>query len=327
LIASLNVVTASLKRAYHSIDARTVAQRRVLMRAFAAKTATRSVVNIYYNLLTYSAKGRFHRRYSKIFRLHRVDSDGLWRVNFANQKIVMPIRTSSSWLDWDHAVSIIGHDDEVKETYATLVMSNERPELFLDVGANYGTHSILLLSAGIPVIAFEPNAQCGEIFQTMCQLNGLHGRWEQVAIGNRNGTIELTYPERDTWLGTVSRDHAETLGHYEGLNTCVVPLRTLDAYLDDVNTVKRILIKIDVEGFEREVFQGAARLMADYQPKIIFESADQDTRPELFELLDIRGYAVYSLPWRPTRIEPPLDCDTFRNSTAGNYIAIPRLPR
>ena len=40
-------------------------------------------------------------------------------------------------------VSIVGHDIEVKETYAALIASDHRPTLFLDVGANYGLHSIL----------------------------------------------------------------------------------------------------------------------------------------------------------------------------------------
>lgn len=169
------------------------------------------MLNQYYNLLSSPAKSRFHRRYSKMFRDHGSLSPGTWTVIFAGRKIIMPMRAAWSWLDWDSAVSIVGHDDEVKDTYAALVDSDQRPALFLDVGANYGTHSVLFLSVGIPVIAFEPNPQCLSHFQAMCESNGLSGRWEQVALGNQNGEIELVYLETHTWLGSVSPAVALTL--------------------------------------------------------------------------------------------------------------------
>ena len=40
----------------------------------------------------------------------------------------------------------------------------------------------------------------------------------------------------------------------------MVPLKKLDDYLPDVSC-DRLLIKIDVEGFEREVIQGASHLL------------------------------------------------------------------
>lgn len=154
-----------------------------LMRLAAAKKAPRSLLNQYYNSLNDEGRSRFQARYSKIFRDDGVSlAAGEWLIQFADQKIRLPLRPSWSWLDWDFAVSILGHDIEVKKTYAALVKSDQRPELFLDVGANYGTHSLLFLSVGIPIIAFEPNRTCLSHFKTVCELNGFTGRWEQVAI-------------------------------------------------------------------------------------------------------------------------------------------------
>src|SRR3954453_3735677 len=121
-----------------------------IVRSIARRNRSRRILNHYYGLLGDPAKSRFHARYAKIFR----DQDGGrlapgdWIVHFSDKVIRLPLRSSSLWLDWDSAISIVGHDIEIKQTYAELVKSDERPALFLDVGANYGTHSILLLSAG-----------------------------------------------------------------------------------------------------------------------------------------------------------------------------------
>lgn len=219
-------------------------------------------------------------------------------------------------------VSIVGHDIEVKETYAALIASDHRPTLFLDVGANYGLHSILFLSTGIPTISFEPNTTCFELFRGLCEMNCLSGRWEQVAIGDEPGEITLTYPEKEMWLGSVSADVTCKLKELVDVMSARVPLKKLDEYLDEIPDGK-ILIKIDVEGFENEVLKGASRLLRTYVPKIIFESNDVRKRNDLFRFLEECSYWICSLPWRPSFPLQSLPVEDFLASAAMNFIAIP----
>jgi FkbM family methyltransferase len=297
--------------------------KRSIVRSIATQNGPRTVLNRYYDLLGDEAKSRFHTRYSKVFRDHGVLlAPGNWGVHFIDRKIWVPLRPSWSWLDWDIAVSIIGHDIEVKRTYAALVTSDQRPAVFLDVGANYGMHSVLFLSIGIPVIAFEPNPSCFSHFQTVCELNGLAGRWEEVAIGNRAGQIELVYPEKETWLGSVSSDIVSTLKKSDGVITKQVPLKKLDDFLGDM-PLGQVLIKIDVEGFEREVIEGASQLLRDCKPKLIFESNNAKSRHALLRMLEHCGYSVHPLPWHPSVASRFLDLDEFVTSASTNFIAIP----
>jgi len=295
-----------------------------IIRSIAANSGLRALLNQYYSLLSDEAKSRFHARYSRIFREPGVQlTAGEWCIQFLGRNIQLPLRPLWSWLDWDSALSIIGHDIEVKLTYAALIASDQRPTLFLDIGANYGTHSVLFLSAGIPVIAFEPNPSCHSYFQTICELNGLSGRWEQVAIGDGTGHIELVYPEKETWLGSVRMDVVPSLKNTGKVMTQRVPLHNLDYYLNDVPCDK-VLIKVDVEGFEREVIRGASQLLQNCKPKIIFESNDVATRNDLFRLLQGAGYCVHPLPYRPSEISQFLRVDEFLSSTATNFIAVSR---
>jgi FkbM family methyltransferase len=297
--------------------------KRSIVRSIAAKTGPRSLLNQYYSLLGDQAKSRFYARYSKIFRdNHVLLASGEWVIHFTDRKIRLPLRPSWSWLDWDGALSLIGHDIEVKQTYAALLKSDQRPALFLDVGANYGTHSVLFLSAGIPVIAFEPNPACFSYFQTVCELNGLTGRWEQVAIGNDGGQIELVYPDKETWLGSVSSEVAFTLKKSTFVKTQRVPLKKLDDYCSDIHS--NVLIKIDVEGYEREVIQGASQLLRYCKPKLIFESNQLKLRGDLFRLLTDYEYSVHELPWKPSVGSRRLGPHEFLISTATNFIAVAR---
>jgi FkbM family methyltransferase len=231
---------------------------------------------------------------------------------------------SSPGLDWGLGLSLLGHDDEIKQTYAAIIDSVYRPAMFLDVGTNYGTHSVLFLAHGIPTISFEPNPICLPQFQAMCDLNRLKPRWEPVAIGNDNREIELAYDEAAPWSGSVSQDAAVKASL--SAKKKIVMLKKLDDYLTDI-VDGSVLLKIDVEGFESEVIRGATQLIVQHKPRIIFETHKSDPkRPAVFNLLSDFGYVIHMLPWRPSQASRRLNSVEFIESTAGNFIALPGSP-
>jgi FkbM family methyltransferase len=292
-----------------------------LVRTIASYRGSRRILNSWYSTLGNHAAASFHSRYAKLFagdRASQVVADGTWDVAFAGQEIKLPLRPHQMWLDWDNAVSILGHDIEIKRTYASLLTQTERPTLFLDVGANYGMHSALFLSAGIPTISFEPNPNCLACFEDVCGINGYKGRWEAVALGNRTGDVELSYPEKETWLGTIT-EPGNSMRHDIACVTQRVPMRRLDDYLDAI-PAKGALLKIDVEGAELQVLLGATQVLEHRKPKVIFESLDHQARAPLYALLSNAGYAIAKLPWRPSD-HTALMLGQFAESNDTNFIA------
>jgi FkbM family methyltransferase len=250
--------------------------------------------------------------------------EGLWHVNFIGRKISLPLRPNLIWLDWDNAVSILGHDIEVKQTYAALLAQPDRPALFLDVGANYGMHSALFLSVGVPTISFEPNRSCRQCFEEVCALNGLEGRWEAVALGHTGGEVELAYPERETWLGTVGELGTALRNNGRAHAVERVLMRTLDDYLNIIPSVS-VLIKIDVEGSELDVMRGASRVLRLRKPKIIFETLNGTMRQKLYQTLRDAHYVIYRLPWVPFGSSKPLGTNEFLETSANNFIAVAEI--
>ena len=171
------------------------------------------------------------------------------------------------------------------------------------------------------MIAFEPNPDCLSYFKTACDMNGLSGQWEQVAIGNRTSEIELVYPEKESWLGSICPEIIRSLKSSKRIISQKVQLKTLDEYLQSV-PCEKVLMKIDVEGAEKEVLQGASKLLSHCRPTIIFESYEAKTRDELFRQFEQFEYLVHALPWRPSVASRLLDVDEFKASTATNFIAI-----
>ncbi len=298
-----------------------VMRRFVRMGVFFA--STRKVVNFIYLRLPPTQRAKFHQEFSKIFRDGRVPRrDGIWIVRFAGKTIVMPLRADRFWLDWDSAVSITGHDIDVKETYRALLESPSSPEWFVDVGANYGTHSLLFLMHNVRTLTFEPNVACHDCFLELCRMNHVEPALEPVALGERPGVLELAYPTRDTWLGSVDKCVIEELAGSHELIRRDVEVRMLDAYSGRFGSGPG-LVKIDAEGSELSVLRGGEDTLRTLRPRVIFESNKVSERSGLFEFFLRQDYRIFGLPFSSTRAGLPFLAEAFEESAATNFIAVP----
>lgn len=278
---------------------------------------SRRVVNFIYNLLSTKFLERFHYEFSKLFTGREFSEiSATWNVNFLGKRIVVPIRRESAWLDWDTAISIIGHDTDIKTSYARLLSSNARPDIFLDIGANYGTHSLLIGCQGISVVAFEPNWTCIEYGKRLHAANALSIRWEHVALGATPGMATLSYRERETWSGSlvVAPPLAESDLKHED-----VEVAPLDNYTVEF-LGKKVLMKVDIEGHEGDMFVGASKFLDLVRPFIIFEC--NSDRKRVYDILKKNNYYIGHLPWSPD-VFRRYDQATFSSERKVNFLAIP----
>lgn len=284
---------------------------------------SRQALNSVYLMLSPSLRIRFHREFSRLFRDSsvRLGVEAGWRVSFAGRTVSMPLGSQNLWQEWDSAVSIIANDMEVKQTYERFLTSGQPPDLFVDVGANYGTHSLLFLACGTETLTFEPNAACHDYFMRACSLNEFTPHLLGVALGSEHGHISLSYPPKDTWNGSTSSDAIAKL-EARDLVTVQVELRTLDDYLDQFGQATRMLVKIDTEGNELSVLEGARTTLSRYKPIVIFESLTSDqNRPALYELLASFGYKLGELPVGRLDEIRGLTREGFVVSQSTNYVA------
>jgi FkbM family methyltransferase len=297
-------------------------QGRERLRDLVAKIVSTSVglrlMNRIYNALGKRGKRRLFLLFARNYRSsNRPSPAGDWRVSLPDGgALVVPIRPDSAWLDWALALSSLGNDQEVKFTYATLLRGVDRPDQFIDVGSNYGSHSLMMMTAGVPTLSFEPNPACTAYFAKWAERNRLKPNVEPVALGNRHGEASFDYPPRATWLGIISRDEKVPPG-YQRIR---VPIRKLDDYREDLAPGK-LLIKLDAEGAEPDIIRGAEKLITERRPMIIFECwVNESFRREMLDAFAGR-FALHRLPWLSSRAA--LTGEQFLRENGTNFLAIP----
>lgn len=157
----------------------------------------------------------------------------------------------------------------------------------VDVGACMGTHALALAKAVGPngtVHAFEPQRL---FFQTVCAnlaLNSLANVFvHHAALSDRPGTLfaPILDPCQPANFAGLSL-RAEPPGE-------PVPAVTLDwLRLERVD-----LIKIDVEGMERQVLDGAVRTIERFHPVLYVENDRNELADELMARITTLGYRMY----------------------------------
>jgi FkbM family methyltransferase len=138
-----------------------------------------------------------------------------------------------------------------------------REDTFVDVGANVGSYTILASGVvGSRSIAAEPVPVTFEVLKQNIQLNNLQKSVLALNIGIGS--------HADTLFFTKDRDSTNrvVLEKKDNKNILVqVPVRSLDEIL--LNEQCPSLIKIDVEGFEQEVINGASKILQNNQLKAV----------------------------------------------------------
>jgi FkbM family methyltransferase len=132
---------------------------------------------------------------------------------------------------------------------------------FIDVGANVGFYTALAAAAVGPegrILAFEPSGYAFPRLARMVQANQLGCVTVfQCGLGDQPGQTTLFGGVEDDPLG----NHTASMVPHENPQRCVVEIDTLDRVAERLNVEHIDLLKIDVEGFEMRVLQGAAALI------------------------------------------------------------------
>lgn len=127
-------------------------------------------------------------------------------------------------------------------------------DLFVDIGANIGSYTVLAGGAvGAQCISIEPIKGTFQQLEENINLNHLSGHVQtlNIGIGKEKGVLRFT-----AGLDTVNH----VLSDSEQVDDIVeVPIVALNALLENKSP---LLIKIDVEGFETNVIAGAERVMS-----------------------------------------------------------------
>ncbi len=198
--------------------------------------------------------------------------------------LTLKIDPNRRWIDLNLALR--SHYEEG----TLLLIEKLLPEggVFVDVGANIGVMSTFAArhvgDKGL-VFAFEPDAVNFTRLTWARERNRLPQMLPfPVALGANRGVASL--------MGAPGGDGGlSSLVKIEGFQEqSTVPVVRMDEYLLTFAPARIDLIKIDVEGFERDVVEGATKILERYKPAVIMEMVNDDAV--------LAGEALYRLGYR-----------------------------
>ena len=156
-----------------------------------------------------------------------------------------------------------------------------------DIGVNKGYYSLFfakLVGYRGRVLSFEPDAEnCVWIRKTLSANFYKNIKLYQIALYNKTG-------ESNFFKGHFSGHHSLIIDF--GLGMSKVKTRKLDDVLKEENINKIDFMKIDVEGAEVEVLEGAQSLLKQQKPKLMIDIHNIDKK-KFFNLLKNHGYKIY----------------------------------
>lgn len=210
--------------------------------------------------------------------------------------------------------------DQVAEL-AAIRRTVQPDDTVCDIGANKGSY-LYWLSRWVPhgrVVAFEPQERLASYLRSVCAALRLSNvSVEAKAVHAQSGTLTLYVPGSGDSPGASLSAKVSVREHCRSTS---VPVVALDEYFK--RDVRIGILKIDVEGAERKVFEGATRLLTLQSPLLVFECEnrhlDSGSVLDVFRFLNDLGYSGEFVCGRDLRPLSEFDPAVHQKQTEGRF--------
>lgn len=154
----------------------------------------------------------------------------------------------------------------------------------IDIGVNYGEMLVgVEIPEGVELIGFEPNTSLHKVLRKTLETRGISIDLRAQAVADKPGAARFAVDR--TWSGTSSL-YDERHDGSARWQLREVEVTTLDEVLGDQR--RPFCVKVDVEGFEREVVDGAARSLEGTEHWALMLEIEHMDRGYLAELARAR---------------------------------------
>ena len=186
--------------------------------------------------------------------------------------------------------------------------------IFVDVGSSLGLYVVcmgdLVANAGASILSVEPVPQNLVRQKRNVELNNYQDlvRYYQVGLGSEARELRIGFDE-------TSGDNNAIIGKDGGIS---IPVMTLDQLVRDSGCERVGLVKLDVEGYEPEVIEGAHETIVRYRPVVFAEFNRERMAINGFEMMRSwsfflnNGYEAFQLSGKDlTLLEQPGDIENI----------------
>lgn len=232
-----------------------------------------------------------HRLLDKIKPEHWPHASTVVKTRYKGHDLLMDADDLVGW----HFLMLRSFDPQVSEVLCAVGQASQR-QVMWDIGANKGACAYAVATE-LPhsrVVLIEPQTALAELLEHNMQ-ELARGRYElhAVGVGPRQEMLELAIPADNKGRASLVHD----LGS-EDCRKVMVPMRTAQQIADDSVFGWPTLAKIDVEGFEPQVFQSLAPALAERACEaIVFENHlwQAEAFRQILGIVQPHGYRVFAI--------------------------------
>jgi FkbM family methyltransferase len=182
------------------------------------------------------------------------------------------------------------------ETASWLSQQVKPGTIFFDVGANAGYFTLLgsrCVGPSGKVFAFEPVPDNVEVLERQLRINDFHNAEVcPLALTNRGGTVEFVLE------GNNANSHLSEVEITHGISaprdSFEVQAATMDQWIRTNSTAPDV-VKVDVEGAEMHVLEGARETLASVRPLWLISTHSSSLCDEVRRTLENADYQVEPL--------------------------------
>lgn len=165
----------------------------------------------------------------------------------------------NNWID-SGIFFLGGWELGLKNLFFEIIKKNKDLNYYFDIGANSGTLTVPFMNKNIQIFSFEPLQYSFNKLKSNVELNyngNNNVKLFKVALGNKKSKSKIYFSNSLGNIGTAS-----VINNISSQYNSVEKVK-MDK-LDNIISLskKKILIKIDVEGYEEEVIKGAKNLLS-----------------------------------------------------------------
>ncbi len=179
-----------------------------------------------------------------------------------------------------------GRHEDFQDNYINKIL--REGSIFIDVGAHLGRFT--LLGANIVgnkglVVALDPDQRVFQRLVENVNINNLHNVITlPIAASNKNFLAHFRLSKTLGWSSLTNmhenKIEAEVL----------IPAFTLDDLIESLELNHVELVKIDVEGAEDKVLEGAVNLLESFRPILLIEVHTEESWIQCNKILENKGY-------------------------------------
>lgn len=214
--------------------------------------------------------------FSHVARLHLAKRSALVRVRLPGLSRYVSLRAGTSdwqvftqvFLDEEYGIQRMSFFNDIKARYERILEAGRTP-VVVDAGANIGLSTVFLhqLFPLAHFVLIEPDEENAKV--AALNTRGIKTSLLRVGLWSHRTRIKVVNPEAEGW----GYQFEETTDGTQGVETV-----TIDDAVGGVADGELFLVKMDIEGAERQVLGARGRWLKSFVP-VIVEPHDRFTGP------------------------------------------------